>query len=374
MAVNTDAMTDEEFERYIKEGEDALTDSDEEVEVDDIVDDATDEETNDETDEDLEQPDDEAEVEEDSDDDETDEEETDDDTEEESDEEATASDSDDQPTKSSTEVTPQSQVHKIKADGMEFQFTTEELIALAPKALNYTKKMQRIKPFSKFISAAEENGLTDDDLSMLIDAYKGDKNAVASIIKRSNVDPLELDMEQTTYTPKSYGRSEKEIELQEVVSVISKDVEFTRTERIVDHDWDAASRAELLKDPAKVKGLHIDVKTGVYDLVMPMAEKLKAFDGGNRTDLEYYLMAAKQMREMERQRAQETAQSAAKVDAVKKDQDRREATKKAATKRKAATPTKVGKPKPKVTDYLADDSLSDEEFERLMEKQLRMKG
>ena len=88
-----------------------------------------------------------------------------------------------------------------------------------------------------------------------------------------------------------------------------------------------------------------------------------------KADLDYSIQAAKELAYNEYNEAQAEA---AKVVAAKAKQAKQKAIKKTATKRKAAAPTKTGNVnKRSVVDYLDDDTLSDDEFSQLMEKQIR---
>ena len=93
------------------------------------------------------------------------------------------------------------QKHKFKANGKEYEFSEDEVREQFPKifgqAMDYTKKMQAIKPWRKTIDAIEGAQLSHDDVSLMIDVLKGDKDAVAAVLKRTGVDALELDIEQS---------------------------------------------------------------------------------------------------------------------------------------------------------------------------------
>jgi lipopolysaccharide export system protein LptC len=98
------------------------------------------------------------------------------------------------------------QKHKFKANGREYEFSDEEVREQFPKifgqAMDYTKKMQALKPWRQSIDALESNGLSHEDVNLMIDVLKGDKDAVAAVLKRTGVDALELDVEQSRYVPK----------------------------------------------------------------------------------------------------------------------------------------------------------------------------
>ena len=274
-------------------------------------------------------------------------------------------------------------VHKFKANGKEYTFTPEEMMAQFPKifgqAMDYTKKTQALKPWRKTIDAIESANLSHEQINLMIDVFKGDKNAIAEVMRRTGVDALDLDTENNVYTPKDYGRDDTALAIKDIVDEISSDKEFSITQQILNKEWDDRSFSELTRDPELIKLLHIDVKSGTYDKVQPIAEKLKVFDRGRQSDLEYYKQAAgeyfreineAQRREqaMEEQRQLREAKAArqAELERVRTTQAKQEAVKTQAVARKAAAPTKSNAgTKKSVTDYLDEsDEAYDDWYKR----------
>ena len=274
-------------------------------------------------------------------------------------------------------------VHKFKANGKEYTFTPEEMMSQFPKifgqAMDYTKKTQALKPWRKTIDAIESANLSHDQINLMIDVFKGDKNAIAEVMRRTGVDALDLDTENNVYTPKDYGRDDTALAIKDIVDEISSDKEFSITQQILNKEWDDRSFSELTRDPELIKLLHIDVKSGTYDKVQPIAEKLKVFDRGKQSDLEYYKQAAgeyfreidevqRREKAIEEQRQLKEAKAArqAELERVRTTQAKQEAVKTQAVARKAAAPTKSNAgTKKSVTDYLDEsDEAYDDWYKR----------
>jgi hypothetical protein len=279
----------------------------------------------------------------------------------------------------------------FKANGRDYEFTDEEITTQFPKifgqAMDYTKKMQAIKPWRKTIDAMESASLDHNDVSLMIDVLKGDKDAISEVIRRTGVDALDLDAENSTYTAKDYGRDDKALDIKDVVESIRGDKEYSTTHDILATQWDDSSWKSMSDDPQMIKLLHDDVQSGMYDKLQPIMDKMKVFGGSKKSDLEYYGMAATEYyngisQEQEQQKlvsdkaeqraAQQVADVKAKEDEtlrmaevdrvakVKAQDATRLATQKASTKRKNAAPTTTTAGKRDVTDYLDD---SDEAYE-----------
>ena len=387
MALSEEAlynMSDEELEALVQEEQanEANNELDEpsndEPQDEEIIDlDEDDEEELEQPDDEDEDSDDNAETEENDSDDESEEPDEDTDEPDEEDSEDSEDNSDEKSDDEKEPVQPE-QKRKYKANGMEYEFTEKEIFEMFPKvfgqAMDYTKKMQKIKPYRQMIDAIEQAQLSKDDLNLAIDVLKGDKDAIGALLKRTGIDALDLDVEDSNYVPKDYGRDETTLALNDVIEEISADQEYQRTQSILGREWDDKSWDEMTKDPSMIRALHIDVKTGMYDKVQPIAAKLKVYDGGRKRDLDYYKEAAgiyfAQQSEAEKQ-AQLEAQQQAELEAKQKreaelarvqaEKAKRETAKKKAVKRKKAAPSKVGAKAAGVTDYLDD---SDEEFEK----------
>ena len=265
----------------------------------------------------------------------------------------------------------------FKANGREYKFTQEEIMAQFPKifgqAMDYTKKTQAMKPWRKTIDAIEEAKLGHDDINLMIDVMKGNKEAIAEVLKRTGVDSLEIDTENSKYTPNDYGRDDKALAIKDIIEEISVDREYETTHKVLSKEWDEKSFRRMTDDPELIRLLHNDVKSGTFDKVQAVAEKIKVFDRGLKTDLEYYELASMEIAqqyqeeqrrayEVERQRLDREARltKQAEIERVRKTQERQKEVEVKAVERKAATPTSRKAVSSKVVDYLDD---SDEAFE-----------
>jgi hypothetical protein len=273
--------------------------------------------------------------------------------------------------------------HKFKANGKDYEFTSKEIVEQFPRifgqAMDYTKKMQNIKPWRKTIDALEGAELDHNDVSLMIDVLKGDKEAITEVLKRTGTDTLELDTEtDSNYTAKNYGRDDSALAVKDIIDDIGQDVEYATTYNVLSKEWDDKSWQSMTENPEMIRLLHTDVKSGMYKTLQPIAEKLKVYGGGKQSDLDYYKEAAQEhfakqaeqetvaQRKVERQaKLDEAAEAKARVAEVKAQSEKRNATKQASAKRKAAAPTKSGAAGRNVVDYLDD---SDEDFDNWYKK------
>lgn len=276
------------------------------------------------------------------------------------------------------DVQPVTQPYIFKANGKEYSFSEDEVKAQFPKifgqAMDYTKKMQAMKPWKKTIDAMEQAKLNHNDVNLMIDVLKGDKDAIAEVIKRTGVDALELDIEDSKYVAKDYGRDDATLALRDVIDEISGDPEYETTHKILANEWDDTSWKRLSSDPEMIKLLHVDVKSGMFQKLQPIADKFKTYDRGSKSDLEYYGEAARQYA-YEMQQTQKATEDrninearAKELNAVRANQQKVVNTKEAASARKAATPVKKTAGVKRVVDYLDD---SDEEYDKWYKEKIQ---
>lgn len=392
--MNPDNMTDEEFLRWLEENENAEADS-EEIEVGGTEEESTESEESEEEYsediEDLEQPEEDSddnsvdeEVDIDEDEDSAENEEELDGEPEETEEEQPKSESED--TKTETQqVEPKKYVYK--ANGQEFEFTEDEIKeqfgAVFAKAMDYTQKTQALKKHRQIVDVVEQEKLTLDDINFALDLLRGDKGAIAELIKKTGVDTLELETEDNSpYTPKNYGRTNMELDIQEITTEISKDPEYEITHRLLTKEWDDESWTELTKKPYMIKLLHTDVKNGVFDKINPILQKLKLQDSikfgrSIKSDLDYYkdavgvysqTIAQENARKAEAERIASTQRRIAEVKQV---QQAKTAQKAAVKKRKAAALTKSSTGTKKSINYLEEAlNMPDDDYVRWMEKRI----
>ena len=278
-----------------------------------------------------------------------------------------------------------SEILSFKANGQDYHFTVAEMKAQFGKvfaqAMDYTKKTQALKPYRKTIDALTTAGATHEDVSLMIDVLKGDKDAIAAVLKRTGIDALDINTEESKYIAKDYGRNENELAIREIIEDISSDREYNVTYNILQKQWDDRSKEDFAADPKLIKLLHEDVKSGMFDTINPIAQKLKIYDGSRQSDLEYYKLAAEQYFDTQAQMQSQMEQSYRQKIADQQFQQAEVARKaqeaklkqaniqKAADKRKAAAPSKAGtSTAKKAIDYLDDSEEAFEEWynERVM--------
>lgn len=177
----------------------------------------------------------------------------------------------------------------FKANGKEITpKTVEDVISLMQMGANYTKKMQLMAPLKKAVESLNKASIGEEDLNFLIDVHKGDKEAIKKLLKKHEVDPLDLDMESTNYVPKNNIASDEDVEFTDVIQDIQSSL--PKIQEILSKQWDNKSKDLLLKDPTLMKALHEEIEMGRFDEVQNRLETERTFGRyKGKSDIEAYI-------------------------------------------------------------------------------------
>lgn len=201
-----------------------------------------------------------------------------------------------QETDQTTEVDYKSEYKKLlspfKANGKDIQVdNVDDALTLMQMGANYNKKMASLKPNLKLLKMLENNELLNESkLNYLIDLSKKNPDAIQKLLKDSEYDPLEQDVdEDKEYQPKSYAASEQEIDLDTVLGEIKNTPTYAKTINAISNDWDDKSKQVLIDTPAIIATLNDHMGSGIYDQIVSVIEKEKMLGRlGGLSDIEAY--------------------------------------------------------------------------------------
>lgn len=180
----------------------------------------------------------------------------------------------------------------FKANGRDIQVSSvDDAIALMQMGANYNKKMAALKPNMKLMKMLENNGLlSEEKLNFLIDLEKRNPQAIAKLVKDSEIHPMDLDTDNAgSYQPKQYSVDDREIELDSVLEEIQHTPSYNKTIDVVGKQWDSASRQVVANSPQLLKIINNHIESGIYDLIVNEVERERIFGRLNgMSDIEAY--------------------------------------------------------------------------------------
>jgi hypothetical protein len=132
--------------------------------------------------------------------------------------------------------------------------------------------------------------LTEERLSYLIDLSKKDPAAIQRLVKESGIDPLDMDLEKgDEYRPKSYTVSDSDVELDGILDEIRGTDSYATTINIIGNKWDDSSKKVLLGEPSIIRVLNEHVASGVYTQIQTEIDRERMMGRLNGlSDLEAY--------------------------------------------------------------------------------------
>lgn len=256
--------------------------------------------------------------------------------------------------------------YTIKADGQEINLTLDELISLAPKALNYTHKLQKIAPFRRAINALEENKISEEELNQLIEIRNGNSIAIKNLLDMKKIPTSEITSvdEDTSknYKPKEYGQSESELEWQEMVITLQTNPNY-ETMRTYVNSLDAESQELIKQNPQALENFLRDIEAGVFKESCALAQKNKLMETGQKQpEIMYYISAVQSL--WDKKQAELRKQVEPKVQEAKKPIDSNSK----ANARLSGDKSTSSKPQ-KVIQMLTD--IDDEEYQAFLQNARR---
>lgn len=166
----------------------------------------------------------------------------------------------------------------LNANGKTIELRTpEEARQLMRMGANYTRKMQDLAPKRKILMMLENNGLLDESqLSFAIDLVKKDPQAIKKLLKDANIDPLDIDVKSDpTYREGNHRVTDEEATFVTTLDDIQSTPEGTETLKLINTQWDQASKEVLMRSPEVMEVIHEQRVSGVYGRVTAEVERLR---------------------------------------------------------------------------------------------------
>lgn len=254
----------------------------------------------------------------------------------------------------------------FKANGKEITpRTPQDIISLMQMGANYTKKMQLMAPMKRAVESLNKASIKEDDLNFLIDVFRGDKEAIKSLLKKHEIDPMDLDLDNIAYKSDNKNiASDSDVEFSDTLMDINDSL--PQIQDILNNTWDEKSKNALLQDPNLMRALHEEIQLGRFGKVQQIVEQEKTFGRyKGMSDLEAYIDVVTKMVKEEQQK------QAPKGNPIDPTQPSKTNSKQIPDKAKAA-PTRSKQKSSKGSTLTAEDlfNMPEEEFTKLNLKDL----
>lgn len=251
----------------------------------------------------------------------------------------------------------------FKANGKEITpRSIDDVVSLMQMGANYSKKMAAIKDVKRIAQTLDNAGIKEDDLNFLIDLHKGDSEAIKQLVKKHNIDPIEMDMDSISYNPKSHMVSSNAVDMNDAIDELKDSPHFNRMTDVLFKEWDVESKNQILANRGLLEGLHAEFESGRFDEIQKIVEYERMMGRLNgMNDMQAYINVQGNLIKQQ--------QSAPRPQPVQQTSKRQSDP--TVNKAKAA-PVRAKSPAEQKTNITPRDilSMSDEEFEKLKAKKL----
>lgn len=202
----------------------------------------------------------------------------------------------------------------LRANGKDIELRSpEELIKLAQQGANFTQKMQQIAPVRKLMLMLQNNNLlSEDKLSYLIDLDKKNPEAIKQLLKDAGVDPMDIDTSVApAYQQGNHKVTDEEANFQATLDSLSGSAEGKATIQVINTTWDQASKDVLWSNPQLMEIMHEQQQSGLYETVSAEIERQRLFGQlpATMSFLEAYKVVGDQMLAAEAGKKQTPAQT-----------------------------------------------------------------
>jgi len=167
----------------------------------------------------------------------------------------------------------------LKASGRTIKLeSVDKARQLMQMGVDYSTKMRDLKPFQKVFKTLERaNLLEEDKLNFLIDLSNKQPDAIRKLLKDSEIDPLDLDLEESgDYKPNNHMIPDGELALDAVLDDLRPSPQFDKAVDIIS-GWDMASKRSLMDEPNVLRHITAHLEAGIYEMIMDRLENDRVF-------------------------------------------------------------------------------------------------
>lgn len=155
----------------------------------------------------------------------------------------------------------------FKADGKDIQVRSpEDAIRLMQMGVNYSRRMQEMKPIRAQHEMLKAQGLDNPDkLNFMIEVMKGKTEAIQKLLKDNKIDPIDIDVSKDTgYMPANHQIDPKTLAFKEAIESTMAAEGGAELIRDINSSWDDVSKEALRDQPAIFQNLLDQKRSGVY--------------------------------------------------------------------------------------------------------------
>jgi len=173
----------------------------------------------------------------------------------------------------------------------------EDARRLMQMGVDYSRKMELMKPHLRVLRTLDKAGLTDpEQVNFLIDLHAKNPDAIKKLLKDSSIDPMDLDLEDSKpYKPNAHVIGDTELALSEAFDSISDSPKYQAVLTTFD-GMDTVSKQQLQDNPSVIPVITQHLEAGIYEKVWAKVETERMFGRlAGLSDLDAYYTVGEAM-------------------------------------------------------------------------------
>lgn len=187
----------------------------------------------------------------------------------------------------------------IKANGKDVKVNSiEEARKFISMGMGFNKKMEALKPARLLQKKMQEHNLLEEGkLDFLIALDKKNPEAIARLLKDSELNPLNIDVDSdSSYQPETYSGGEDTLALEDVITDLENSDYASDIASLISTKWGESSREILRSQPGLLNIIDSHMKVGIYDSIIGRIDQEKMLGSHmGISDVEAYGQVAEQM-------------------------------------------------------------------------------
>ena len=180
---------------------------------------------------------------------------------------------------------------EVKLDNLE------DARRLMKMGVDYSRKMELMKPHLRILRTLDKAGLTDpEQVNFLIDLHGKNPDAIIKLLKDGSIDPMDLNLKDSKpYTPNAHVIGDTELALSEAFDSISESPKYQDVLNTFD-GMDTASKQQLQDNPSVIPVITQHLEAGIYEKVWAKVETERMFGRlAGLSDLDAYYATGEAM-------------------------------------------------------------------------------
>lgn len=154
----------------------------------------------------------------------------------------------------------------------------EDARRLMQMGVDYSKKMELMKPHLRILRTLDKAKLTDpEQVNFLIDLHEKNPDAIKKLLKDGDIDPMDLDLKDSeTYKPNEHVIGDTELALSEAFDSISESPQYQAVLSTFDK-MDTVSKQQLQDNPGVIPVITQHMEAGIYEKVWAKVQTERMF-------------------------------------------------------------------------------------------------